>query len=856
MKLSELFPNHKYRYLSNGKSVSSIKKRDDLIAEGYDAYFTVNGFQDDNHTKEGLTNLNAFFVDIDTELTEEGIEEIKKILDPTLIVKTGKGYHFYWVLDEALFKEEYIPYDWEHEIVPRWEMIEKSLVLHLGGDLAVKDVARILRMPNSVYFKEWWKTHTEAPTDEEIKKLPKVKAIYKNEAARYTMEEVFEVFPKLEEEKDIKKTKEEKVVVEGSRPGDAFNQKATWEEILEGKGWKKARVLGEVAYWSRPEKKGGISATTEFYKGYFYVFTSSVAGLEAGKAYTKFSTYTHLYHGGDFKKSAGAVAKAYSIAPKSQKGLGGDHAVAPVVHSAQEVHEEEEKVVTMSLEMFEGLQVSRKKHQRGMQQLAKQALTAEPEKVEALTKDIEKIQKKVDAIEAKIVKAYEYQMKKEYPNIMRRAETEVYYDYKDGVYAEIQRTDLINYIVNSLEAEGLDKFKAEGVYRTILTNFHRFMELFEETQDANIINVKNGLYYIKEKELRPHVPTYRALSRCEVDYDPTAQCPLWQKSILDWTMGDCMSEKALMLQEFAGYCFYDSVEFQKALFLFGDGGNGKSVFVSMLMKILGKNAFGALSLDQINSRFGNSAVVGLRVNVINEVSNRYYQTDNMKKLISGDEIQVEKKNKGFFTYAPRIKFFFLVNEMPKMDDYSDAMNRRMMIIRFDNKFREELGNIDFRLKEKLYNESAGIFNWALEGLYRLLEQGKFTDSEENKREKHEYKKENSVIQSFFEDHVHQYTGGSLTTTEMYQYYIGFCNAEGQKIKMKKWAVTKWIKKALSDNKETFSNVSFENRKYGKADACFLNIDIHDKDMLKKAFRRDQGFSDDITMNDMHASHDF
>jgi len=94
------------------------------------------------------------------------------------------------------------------------------------------------------------------------------------------------------------------------RPGDRFNARATWEEILEPHGWKK----DGKNYWVRPGKdtKDGISGTTD-YDGIpmLYVFSTSAHPFEANKGYTKFTTYTFLNHGGNFSESAKEIAKKY-----------------------------------------------------------------------------------------------------------------------------------------------------------------------------------------------------------------------------------------------------------------------------------------------------------------------------------------------------------------------------------------------------------------------------------------------------------------------------------------------------------------------------------------------------------------
>ncbi len=94
-----------------------------------------------------------------------------------------------------------------------------------------------------------------------------------------------------------------------SRPGDEFNQRAPWGEILEPAGWTKVFDRGDVGYWRRPGKAYGWSATVNFGgSDLLYVFSTSTV-FEAQEAYTKFAAYAVLSHGGDFTLAAAELAR-------------------------------------------------------------------------------------------------------------------------------------------------------------------------------------------------------------------------------------------------------------------------------------------------------------------------------------------------------------------------------------------------------------------------------------------------------------------------------------------------------------------------------------------------------------------
>jgi RecA-family ATPase len=94
---------------------------------------------------------------------------------------------------------------------------------------------------------------------------------------------------------------------DGPRPGDDYESQNSWDDILVPLGWVKCYTRGDVAYWRRPEKDRGISATTGHCKG-LYVFSSSTS-FEPRRSYTKFGAYAHLHHAGDHKAAAKELAK-------------------------------------------------------------------------------------------------------------------------------------------------------------------------------------------------------------------------------------------------------------------------------------------------------------------------------------------------------------------------------------------------------------------------------------------------------------------------------------------------------------------------------------------------------------------
>jgi len=88
------------------------------------------------------------------------------------------------------------------------------------------------------------------------------------------------------------------------RPGDDFSERGDVRAVLQKHGWTLVKP-GENEYWRRPGKDRGWSATLK--DRVFFCFTSGAPPFKEGTAYSPFSVYGLLEHGGDFARAASAL---------------------------------------------------------------------------------------------------------------------------------------------------------------------------------------------------------------------------------------------------------------------------------------------------------------------------------------------------------------------------------------------------------------------------------------------------------------------------------------------------------------------------------------------------------------------
>ena len=138
-------------------------------------------------------------------------------------------------------------------------------------------------------------------------------------------------FNELHEEAQTTASKPQGERYEGLTPGDDYNQRATWEEILEPHGW----THSHDKYWRRPGKENGWSATvgckSQGGTDLFCCFSDNAhpltgaSGRSPCTAYSKFALYAALNHGGDYSAAARRLrTEGYGDQPRERVHDGGD----------------------------------------------------------------------------------------------------------------------------------------------------------------------------------------------------------------------------------------------------------------------------------------------------------------------------------------------------------------------------------------------------------------------------------------------------------------------------------------------------------------------------------------------------
>jgi putative DNA primase/helicase len=196
-------------------------------------------------------------------------------------------------------------------------------------------------------------------------------------------------------------------------------------------------------------------------------------------------------------------------------------------------------------------------------------------------------------------------------------------------------------------------------------------------------------------------------------------------------------------------------DYEKAFMFIGSGSNGKGVLLHVLTNFLGQQNITDHAIQLLcGENYYTGTLFGKMANICNDIEpNALKNAGNIKMLISGDPTTGREIFGKPFSFKNRAKLIFSTNEPPIVYDDSDGWHRRWEHITFPNTFSDELGNKDPNLRQKLMNEKefSGILNWALEGMFRVFDNKKFTNSQSTAEVRAYYTRVSDPVSAFVED---------------------------------------------------------------------------------------------------------
>lgn len=538
----------------------------------------------------------------------------------------------------------------------------------------------------------------------------------------------------------------------GLTPGDDFEARSTWADILTPHGWRLLFTTGQTHYWQRPGKDGREpSATTgrAMDRDRLYVFTTSTEFV-AEKPYTKFGAYALLNHSGDHSAAAAGLRRQGYGAPAPE----------PVRHLT---------AVPSPRPAIDGT--------------AALAVAHHP----VAETGPETYSRTDDGNALRLVDEHEHEIR----YVPQRGKWLRWDGHRwawddAGEVREMCRT-----IARALpNGEGEAKHRARSLSAAGISAMvsmaqtdPRTVALMDRLDAKPLhLNTPGGVVDLTTGEIAPNDPAQMHTRSTAVAPDPEMPIPRFRQFIAD-TFGE-HSDIAAFVQRLAGYSTSGDTRFHILPFLNGPGGNGKSVILDIFRILLGDYAATApntfLMAGQQQHETEVARLQGLRLVIVSEVNqDARFDEAKMKLTTGGDALTARFMRQDHFTFEPTHHLWLMGNHLPAVKAGGDSFWRRLRLIPFTRSVPAER-KIEGLAKILADEEGPGILAWMVAGAVDVFSGGlrepasvmAFTET---------YAEEEDSLARFMGDCCHL-GGGThvvINTSKLRGAYDDWCRAEGE-----------------------------------------------------------------------------
>lgn len=317
--------------------------------------------------------------------------------------------------------------------------------------------------------------------------------------------------------------------------------------------------------------------------------------------------------------------------------------------------------------------------------------------------------------------------------------------YKDNFWQHVQDSELLNWAFNQIHPISKRSERLEFV--------NSLKDANQRTQSAlhlstfKKVNLRNGVYCATTRSLLPHSADFGFKYILPYEYNPTAKCDRFDRFLVEVLPEDEGNQKAIL--EYVAYAlFNDDCWLQTALFLQGEGSNGKSTLLRTIAALAGKDNILSMNLSSVMEKDTKRAMLENKLFCMSEETRAaaLLESEMFKILVDGGVVDAKQIYIKDYTFTNRAKFMLSFNSFATSRDKTHALYRRMRKIPFNQRFA-----IDQTLEPALSQELSGIFNRIVEAYARLHEQKTLTHSEISVKALADFKQKNDPVFEFLEE---------------------------------------------------------------------------------------------------------
>lgn len=540
----------------------------------------------------------------------------------------------------------------------------------------------------------------------------------------------------------------------GTRPGDDYNARADWSDILTPHGWEHSKTFNRGYGWTRPgkSKREGISATTGTSSDgadRLYVFSTSTE-FETETPYTKFAAYTLLEHNGDYSKAARALrADGYGTPPPEPPRPAEVTASERVANQEAEVDES----VAATYSLTDDGNALRLVDTHG------DTIRYCPQRGQWLTWDTYR---------------WVWDEAGYVTELARGIARSLPEDHKA---AAMHRKV-------SLSARGISAIPrlAQTDRRTVASVASLDARPYELNTPAGIVNLRTG---------KLHDPDPAALHTRSTAYAPDddTPAPRWHKFLADTFAGD--PALTTYVQRLLGQSLVGIVLEQLLPFAYGAGANGKTTLLSVVQRLIGIGDTGyaisapadlLIATHQQGHPTEIARLSGARLVVTSELEDgQRFAEAKVKQLTGGDVISGRFMRQDWFSFTPTHTLWLLANHQPEVRAGGAAFWRRIAMLPFLHTVPTD--QRDPHLEDRLVDdEGPAILSWLITGARDYLAHG-LAAPDSVRAATTAYERDQDTVARFVEDRCQIAPPGTqgyaVRSSDLRSAYETWCRQEGE-----------------------------------------------------------------------------
>jgi len=248
----------------------------------------------------------------------------------------------------------------------------------------------------------------------------------------------------------------------------------------------------------------------------------------------------------------------------------------------------------------------------------------------------------------------------------------------------------------------------------------------ELNADPWLLNTPSGVLELRTGKLREHRPEDLLSRITAAEYDPQAECTLFEAFLRQILPHNGLVE---YMQAVLGMALIGANRPQELYILYGRGRNGKSTLLNVLQAVLGDYA-GPIPRDAVltrrqqqdAARVSLAACEGIRFGVLDELADGATLSPvAVKDLTSDNPMKARALYENYRDIRLSVTPFIATNHKPAIPEQTEGTWRRVRLIPFTFQVAEE--SVDPQMEGKLLREDAGILRWLVDGCRRALEHG-------------------------------------------------------------------------------------------------------------------------------------